>query len=84
MTKPKLCAYASCASTEILVRINLGDCRPTFCSMLHAAAYLVHRMSWAEHTDERVELAELRCQAEFALEEIDRLRQLAKAEGAGA
>lgn len=29
------------------ITVNLGDARPAFCSMLHAAAYLVHRMSWA-------------------------------------
>jgi len=86
MSKSRLCAYASCQSTDTPIKVNLGDARPSFCSMLHAAAYLINRMKWAgpEPTASNPEQDELRRQAESALDEIDRLKQLAKAEGAGA
>lgn len=76
----RLCAFGNCHNYEAVVTINTGDERPAFCSELHAALWLVGRMKWkgpSGGTRNNPEHEELRSQADSALGEIARLREVA-------
>lgn len=75
----RLCAFGNCASHDARVTMNTGDERPAFCSELHAALWLVARLRWKGPgaTRDNPDWEELRSQADSALGEIARLREVA-------